>query len=770
MCAAAIVFAIFDATMLRPLPFPEDDRLVVPYTLPPGMDPRFRNPLHSIDLVRLQQGGHSFNAVAGIVVREHSLTIHREPEVRRVGHVSAGFHRLLGLQIVRGREFSRAEDRDQANVAIATHAFASGLVGDDDVGLCLGRKVAVDGVPFDIIGVTDRSVRVPFAEVELWVPLGVTESNLPQPAATYIQTVGRLAEGVSVAAADREVRQVIGELGREFPTTHQAWTGGAVALREWQFGDNRQAVSMLATAALFVLFVAWSNVLNLVTAETLRRRAEFDVALALGASPADIVATQLTSVGVLISLGAGVGLLAAAWLLPLIQSSAGASLPNVGSLHIDARVEIIAGLLTVLAAVLAASVPLRVRQNDTLTHSSRTIGSRGDRLVRITLIGVETTLVIALTATAFIFARTLYQQYTAPVGFNAENVLAVQLRMPAQLYASVSARSQALDAMLAKIRDLPGVRAASSVTNPLTPGGGIATLLHVEDRVTLDGKPTPVQVRMISRDYFRTMEIPVLSGRAIDGGDIEGAVPVAVVSKGLAEKFWPGQTPLGRRLRRHLLDTRWMTVVGVVDDVADIRVGQAAEPIVYTAYAQFNVEVTPVALILRTAQDPSAAGPSVRRVIVAQNPLQPVFRIQPLRQFVSDSLAPQRFRTSALAVMTALGLGLAAVGIHGVMARAVAERFAEIGIRKALGASGWQACAVSVRDVALAVAIAIGASCPTAAGLSYLVNLALPMAARLDVPTYLAAVAITLCVTAVAMMGPVTRALKIEPLRALRTL
>jgi putative ABC transport system permease protein len=274
---------------------------------------------------------------------------------------------------------------------------------------------------------------------------------------------------------------------------------------------------------------------------------------------------------------------------------------------------------------------------------------------------------------------------------------------------------------------------------------------------------------MISGDYFRALQIPLRAGRVLDVDDTARAPLVAVVSKLLAERFFPGRDPIGHRVRRPLVDPRWITIVGVVNDVSDIRVGQPADGILYMPYAQFNPDIAPVALMVRSGGDLDALSTPVRRAILADNPLQPIFSVRPLQTFVSASFAPQHFRTWALSLMAIIGLGLAAVGIYGIVSRTVAERTAEIGLRKALGASNWRALAPGTRDTLVAVALGLATGAPLTYATARLMGSLLPEIATIDVMAMAAAIGGTVLMALAAAIVPIRRAYLIDPLVALKS-
>ncbi|HEY7499169.1 MAG TPA: ABC transporter permease [Vicinamibacterales bacterium] len=769
MGAAAVAFAVFDATLLRPLPYPDDERLVVVYTLPPAVtETRFRNPLHAVDLLRVRERARTLAALDGVVVREHSVAgAAADPEALPVGHASAGLFATLGLPVAFGRTFTADEDLRRHRVAVLTHAYwQTAFAGSPDA---VGRKVVIDGEPHDIVGVLAARAATPFAAVSLWRPLGISDTNLPFPFATFVLGIGRLTPGASMAAANDDVRSIMTALRRELPKTHDGWSAGVVGLREWQFGEQRYAVAIVMSAAVLIVFVAWINILNLCLADAIGRRAEHAISLAIGATRTDLMGAQIVGTLALMGAGAGAGLVLASWILPTLQTFDRGVLGPIGELAVGFRVQLLVAAATAIAGVLAGAIPMGRIGLNASHESPRVLGSWRGRLVRIGLVAAQSAAVVVLIACSLVLAKTVYRMHRAPTGFSPDGVLAVQLRMPSTLYPTMDDRANAIARFMQSIEALPGVAAVGSATNPLSPGSFVATQIEVEGATMPNQQPVPVQFRMISGDYFRALRIPLLAGRAIGADDTARTPLAAVVSKLLAERFWPGRNPIGYRLRRPLVDPRWITIVGVADDVSDIRVGQPPDGILYMPYAQFNPDIAPVALMVRGDGDPDALAAPVRRAILSHNPLQPIFAVRPLQSFVAASFAPQYFRTWALSLLTIIGLGLGAVGVYGIVSRTVAERTPEIGLRKALGASNWRALAPGTRDTIAAVALGLIVGVPFTYGTAWIMGSVLPEIARIDLPAIAAATTATALMALAAAIVPVRRAYRIDPLAAIKT-
>jgi predicted permease len=353
-------------------------------------------------------------------------------------------------------------------------------------------------------------------------------------------------------------------------------------------------------------------------------------------------------------------------------------------------------------------------------------------------------------------------------GFDARSVLGTQLRLSASAYPTEAARAALITRVLEHVRAVPGVEAAGATLNRFVPGFFFVTPVHIEGQPRPDGQAHTVQFRRSSPGYFATMRIPILAGRDFLPSDGIDQPWVALVSRQFANEHWPGSDPLGRRIRRGT-NPRWLTVVGVVGDVSDVSLGQPPAPTVYISFDQNNVAITPVSLVIRTRGDPlSFVGP-VRAAVFAADPAQPIDTVTTLEQFLGDSLGPQRFRSTLLLLLGAIGLALAGLGVYGVTARSVEERSRELGVRQALGASPAGLLRMVVGQALRVVAIGLAAGGALAAGAASLLLNTLPNLEQAEGWWAFPAVAVLAGVAAVAAAVPASRALTMSPTEAFRT-
>lgn len=773
MAAAGAVLIVANATLLRPLPFPDDSRLMRVYTLPPGItDFAQANPLHPLEFLRLRERLTGAEAFEGLWARERALTGSGEPESVPAASVSAGFFAMLGGVPVLGRTFTENEARDGARLVVLSHALWTGRFGGDPA--IVGRTIDIDRESFGVVGVMPARFESAYVEADLWTPLEVREGTLILPGSTFIQTLARLREGVSERQFRAELEQALEPVRQESPGTLKGWSIGVRTLRSAQFGAQHSALGLLLCAVLALSLIAAANLGNLTLADVLERRGELAVRAALGATRADLVWPELLQSGLLATAGALAGTIAGTWALPLIIALDPSTDLTSASLGLDWRVLAGTGGLAALIMAAAAVLPtLRAAGVDvasTLVDAGRrSTGSiRTDRL-RAWLVASQTALALVLLVSGGILAAAFDRTAATDPGFDASGVLTAQLRLAESVYGTADKRAAFATAVLERVRAIPGVVDASTTQNLFIPGFAFLTLVHVEGQPTADGQPHTVQFRRTGARYFQTMRIRVLQGREFSDHETSTSMPVVIVSRLFASRFWPHADPIGKRIRRNSATAEWMTVVGVVDDVRDVGFGQASQPTVYTPYAQNNNASVPISLVVRTATpDPLQAAAAVKAAVWAIDPTQPLAAVGTLEAFMRDSLGPQRFRAVLLNLLAFLGLALAAVGVYGVTSRTVVEHTREAGVRLALGGTPRQVWITLARRPLRAFAAGAGSGAAIAVATAAALRRTFPEVGDGFPPHAILAVVLLLSCGATSAMLAARKITRVDPAIALR--
>lgn len=767
--ANAAIFAVVNATMLRPMPFATAGEVVHLFSQPPGTSAVLqRNPLQQMEVSRLRDRAQSLARLEGFYISERVVTLGGEPSVARGAAVTPGLLPMMAAPMALGRAFTDSEGAPGHSVAIVTSSYWQQTLGGADV---LGTSLVIDGQPHAVVGVLAASFAVPFLDVQILTPLVASAEPRPRSPALTVVGLAELAPGMSIAHARDELAGISSQLAGEFPHTHQHWTLGVQSARDWHHGSMRAPLLMLLAATALVLLIACANVASLTSAQALSRSGELSVRLALGASRSDLLRVHLAELVIIGAAGLIPGLLLAAVAVPALLAVNPTIASAIGPVTIDWRVQAFSVAAVGVAAVLSASLPavkaLRTTTADLMAASSRTTGSRAARRAQRLLVSAEVALCVALLMASAAVIQGLRELSRRDPGYQAGGVLTAQIRLPESSYRTAASRATVVERLLDDIGALPGVASVGITQNAFIPRFSYQTMIAVKDRPTPDQQPHTVQYRRVSPDYFRTMRIKVLSGRVFAPGDTADRPPVAVVSRRFAKALMPGLDPVGQTLLRSSPPP--VTVIGVVDDAADVSVAESPEPTFYVAWAQNNNFGVPIAFVIRAAVDPVSLVPAVRAAVRRVDPSLPLRKPQPLETFVAESTAPDRFRAFVLGILAALGLVLAAVGIAGVTYRSVVDRRRDFAVRLALGSAPSRmvrlVLAESGRD------LATGAVAGMAGGvmLCELLSRALENVAATDVATAALTCALVGAAGVVASLLPALGVLRVDAAQVLRS-
>jgi putative ABC transport system permease protein len=692
IAAASAVLLVANATLLRSLPFGAPQRLVRLYMQPPGTTSfEQANPLQPLVFVRVRERlPGSLEAIEGVWARDRAVAGSDDgtPDSVPSAAVSPGLFGLLGAAPILGRTFTDAEALSAERVVILSHGFWMRRYGG--ASQAVGSTLIIDRAPHEVIGVMPSGFMPVFVRSEFWTPLEVRDGNLINPGASFIQTVGRLRSGATGEQARAEFHALVAAMARDTDPRLKGWQAGIRDLRDAQYGAQTRPLLLLIAAIVALSFIAAANLTNLTLADVLHRRGELAIRSVLGASTSALVRPELVQCLLLALTGGVFGLWAARLILPAMVSLDPANRGLLEIVVVDWRVVLAVAVLSFGVITTAAVLPARRVAGADVAQAlagadRRTAGKRGDERLRSWLVGTQTALAVVLVSSGALLTAAFDRTARTHPGFDAAHVLTAQLRLPETAYPTAEGRSLFVEQVLARVRGIPHVIDASTTQNLFIPGFTFQTLVHVETRPTPDGQPHTVQFRRVSPGYFRTLRIPELAGRTFDERDTNQGPLTVVVSQSFAQQFWPGEDPVGKRLRRAAAGSPVMTVIGVVGDVRDVGYGQAPQAALYTVYAQGNNATAPISLVVRTSSDPRDLALAVKMAVREVDRAQPLASISTLEQFLADSLGPQRFRSVLLVLFGTVGLVLSGLGIYAVTARSVAERTREVGIRLALG-------------------------------------------------------------------------------------
>jgi putative ABC transport system permease protein len=651
---------------------------------------------------------------------------------------------------------------------VLSHAFwKSRLGGDSSI---VGQSISLNGGSYTVIGVMPPSFEYPApvgTRADLWTPRSLAIER--QREAHNLLVIARLKPGVTEVQARAELTNINEQRAREAGRPTGDYSVYPISLTAQVGRKQRPALYALAVAVGFVLVIACANVANLLLALAAGRRREISVRLALGAQRSRIIRQLLTESILLSLVGAALGLLLAMWLSGVIRVLAAGQLPRVESVALDSRVLLFTLLVSVVTGVVFGLAPAvqaaRTDLNGALKDGSRSAtGLIGQRL-RSALVVVEIAMALILLTGAGLMIKSFWRLQQVEPGFNTSNLLSLELTLPASRYPDEKARETLYNRVQEGIASIPGVSGAAIINNPPLCGRRGISIFPIEGRPPIKGMENAplADFRFVSPGYFGLMGIKLLEGRVLTDADTERSAKVVVVNASFLEKYAPGEQLLGKRLQ---LDDEWYTIAGIVGDIRQSGLEEEVSPHVYATYRQVNGSRT--GLLVRTMTEPLAMVSSVRQQIRAIDPELPIYNVNSMTDLLSASSAPRRLNLTLIAAFAGLALLLASVGIYGVIANLVTQRTGEIGVRIALGARPRDVLGLVVSQGMKLALIGVSIGVVGSIALMRMVSSLLFEVSATD-PGIFVAVAVVLGVIAmIACLLPARRAMRVDPMIALR--
>jgi len=767
--ASVAVFAVVNGVLLRPLPFPQPDRLYLVAMSPPN---RFGIPpaLADHNYAALQRRDTPFTRLATFGTFDGGLVGAGDPVVVKAGSVTTEFFDVLGVPPVYGRTFNADDGKAgvEPTIVLSEALWREHYAGDLSV---LGRDVTLNGVRRVVIGIMPAGFQFP-AGVEAWTPQVV---RLSAGNSLMFPVIGRLKPGVTSGQARAQFDSLRRDLPQQPPADASAWTIGLIPLKELLVGNLRRPLTIFAGAVIFVLLVACANVAHLLLARGSHRRRELAVRVALGATRSRIVRQLLVESAILAWAGGAAGLLVAHWTVPaLLALAPGGRIPRLEMIRIDAWVLAFAFGASLLTALTCGLIPAlratRARTPESLLPTAgRTFGAGQERLRRTLVIG-EIAIALVLLAGAGLLLKSFLRLQAVETGFDTRHVVTLNLDLPEATYSEAPRLHVFHRDLLDRLKKVSDVTAVGLVNwRPLG-------TMHLNGDFSVEGKDGEAEFLVdkptVSGGYFAAMGIRLLQGREFDSRDTATGAPVAIVSRSVARYLDSSDNVLGRRvsLRTPARAEDWLTIVGVVDDVRQYGPSQASRPAIYKPFEQVaqRIFLSHVSYVLRTSSDPRGTIPALRSALRDTDRNQAASSIALMDDVMFLATAEPRFHTRLLGTFAVLALMLAAVGVYGVLAYAVAQRTHEIGVRMALGARATAVVWMVLRGTLWmgAAGVALGSAGAFAA--TRLLTPFLFETTPTDLATF-AAVAGTMFATALAAGAiPARRATRIDPLVALR--
>ncbi len=775
LAANATVLALVDGLVLRPFPLRDIDRLVQVFGAAPEPGPiAERSEVSPADFVDWQREVRSADLVA-LAWWDATIAGKTEPERLQGFKVSPAFFQAMGVRVTAGRGFAADEaqpGRDRVAV-ISDALWQRRFAADSGV---VGRTVMLDGEPHLIVGVAPPKFDYPYGS-DVWAPLAFTPDALSRRQSRYLSVIGRLHDGVSPAQVQAEVAATATRLAQQFPTSNRGWTVNVMPLAASVVDIGARAFLVVQqVATLLVLLLACVNVANLLIVRAADRSKELALRVALGASRWRVI-RLLVIESLTLAVAGALGAIPLAW--AALQACRAAMPPNIArfirgweEVDVDLRVVGALAVLAVASTVLFGLLPaLRASQvslNDALKTGGRGSGSGGRHRLRHTMVVVEVALALTLLIAAGLSVRGTTTVLFRDDGYDPDGVMTLRVSLLGTRYETPDKRRAFFEGLVEDARGALGIEGAALVN--VAP----ASMRNASYAVEVEGHPVAdaaerrsADFRITTPGYFETLRIRLTGGRDFGHGDTADAMPVAIVSETMARRYWTGEDPIGRRFKVDGPDDdSWITVVGVARDVHHTWFMNEMAPTFYVPFAQ--AAPSDMVLLLRGAGDPSPLAAAGRHLVLARDAGQPVYEVRSLRQVRSEGAVGLTFAATFMGVFGLVGLLLAGVGIYAIMAYAVRQRTHEIGVRLALGARPREVIATTLGRGLRLTAIGLVVGLAGAYALGSLMERTLFGSIRVDALTFVVFTAVLALAAVAASVVPARRALRVDPMIALR--
>lgn len=775
---ATAVVCVVDGVLLRPLPYPQAERLVAIWSLTRGeTEPWASSPP---DFRVFREQASAFEGIGGYYTTATNLVAAGEPHRLPAARASAEMFSVLGVRPHLGRAFRREEELPgNARVVLLSHRAWKGRFGGQ--ASIVGSSLTLDGAPHTVIGVMPASFRFPDRSAELWLPMAFSPDDVLNTRGNYfVNLVGRLRPGVTLERAESELARIASRIAADYP---QAPIRGAqlAGLHQETVGESRRPLLLLLAATGLVLAITCANVAGLLLARAAGRRRELAVRAGLGATRPRLI-RQLVTEGLLLSAAGGAAGWGVAWAaVHLMRTFGPRDIPRLDEVAMDARVLALTLGITVLTGVGFALLPaLRSTQDqahEELRGGARQTGFAGHQRLRRLLVAGQVALALVLLVGSGLLLRSFLAMTRVDPGFRATELVTASLPIRTSAYAEAARTWRFADDLLARVQALPQVESAALTSGLSLRGGGWGKRVTFGDRAmptAADQVPT-VGYRLVSQGYFRTLGVRRIAGRTFEAEDRADSPGVAVVNQTMARRFWPGGTPVGKTIwmgpPEHMISSilpegfRFprLTVIGVVADERFESLEAPPDPEVYQLYAQSTETSPALYLAVRSARDPALVVADLRKTLREVDPAMPLAEVATVGQLMRESGARRRFGALLVTSFALLALSLAFVGVYGVVAQYVAQRRRELAIRLALGASDAGVVRLVLREGLATALVGAAVGFAVAFGLAGVMREVTFEVGPTDPVTYSASAAVLLAAILLATIVPARRAARLPP-------
>lgn len=788
--ATSAIFAVVNGVLLQSLPYRDDDRLVNVWSNNTGEN-RPQNPLSPANFLDFQRMNTTLDGLEGYFsfVTPSQLQTDAGTEILHSLLVTPHMFNLLGRTAAHGRAFAPGEDTGV--IVLSDGYWQRRFGGDPNV---IGTTLTISGNAMEVIGVMPPDFVFPYpgmlgpsgftrvTGIDAWIPIAFSgpmavANRLLTQAGQIVRNVhwwgaiGRLKTGISAAQAEADIRTIADQLAQAYPTTNKGWSVTVVRSIDQSVGSIRPALMILLAGIGFVLIMASVNVANLLLARSIAREKELATRAALGAGRARIARQLLTESVLFASAGGAVGLIVMWWTIQALVAFAPSDLPRMNEVGVDWRVLLAAAVTTMVTGVLVGVLPAMssasVNPQASLQDASRgTVGGSRRRRTRAALVVAEVALAVAITTGSVLLLRSFLSVTNVDPGFATSQLLTWQMNVP-QTLTNNTDRLAFYRNFFERMEGLPGVVSAGGTTRMPLGSTSVTTTVQIEGRPVPVAQLPEVQFRRAMHNYFETMGIPIRKGRNFNQDDTATAPPVAVINETMARRLFPNEDPVGQHVRMGPNPSgTWTTIVGVIGDVRHGGLEEVPQPELYISYLQ-GPPVNPF-IVLRTAGDPALLTETVRAEARRIDKNLPIYDIRTMSTLRSEAVSTRRFILLIVGAFGILALGLAAIGVYGVMSLIVSERTREVGVRLALGAQPKELLKMIVGQAAKLAAIGVAVGLAAALPLAPLLDSQLYGIESFDPTTFISVPVVLMVIATLAALVPATKAMRVDPVTALR--
>ncbi len=765
----AAIFGAVDQVLLRPLPYRQPANLFGVWGHKANQDGEHMH-VSAADFYDWRAQSHAFESLSAFSNWPMNLTNVEDPRRLETQLVSANLFSTLGVDAQLGRVFRPDEDQEQSPfVVVLSHRLWRELGGSPDL---IGRQLTLNGSSATVVGVMPASFVFPTPETEAWVPLSLSAKNRSNRDGRWLSVIGRLSGGSSERDATTEMDLIAHRLAAAYPDSNTGWSATLIPLHEQLVGKTRPFLLMLQGPAALLLLITCVNLANLLLARSAARAKEIAVRAALGASRARILRQLLAESLLLAFLGGIFGLALAVPGIEFARKFGSGLIPRSGEVRMNLPVALFAMGATLTTVLIFGLMPAMHASRSDLTEG---IGStsrgtpRHMERKRGVLIVIEVGLASVLLVAAGLLGESFARLQSTPTGLRVDHLLTMRLTLPTSRYPTNTSQNSFFDQVLGKVRDLPGVLEAGEISDTPLKGNNPSFEFAVDGVARRPNDP-PIQagLRAISTGYLQMARIPILKGRDFASGDRAGALPVAIINQAMALRYFPGLDPIGRRVRIKD-EQQWITITGLVPDVKHMGLREQEGPVVYIPYEQKTQSwLAWTTLMVRTEGEPLSFAPSVRGAIRDFDKSQPVSEVGTLEEVLTKSTAIPRFTASIFSMLAGLALLISIIGVYGLLAYTVAQRFLELSIRLALGASPLHVSLLMLRQSMLRVLVGVAGGLLIAGLLTRYAQSMLFGVSPHDPLVFIAVAFVLLAASFGALLAPAWRVFRMDPAAVLR--